>query len=113
MVTLKRNISPISYKMSFLQSLKPEINDKNHIVTKLVSGDEQVCVYTALLKVSLGLLLPLLLPNLQFGLVYQLWAQHEVLVKKDKFSNSCWDTIFKAGYETGTAKYKHVYFNST
>ena len=50
MVTLKRNISPISYKMSFLQSLKPRINDKNHNVTKLVSGDEQVCVYTALLS---------------------------------------------------------------
>lgn len=66
-----------------------------------------------LLLCSLGFLLPLLLPILQFGLVYNLWAQHAVEVKRDYCQNSCWDTVFKAGYETGTGSYKHVYFNAT
>lgn len=61
----------------------------------------------------LGLILPLLLPLLQFGLVYRLWEQHAVVVKRDYCQNSCWDTVFKAGYETGAGSYKHVYFNAT
>ncbi|XP_023324824.1 uncharacterized protein LOC111698662 isoform X2 [Eurytemora carolleeae] len=34
-------------------------------------------------------------------------------VHKDHCSNSCWDTVFKAGYETGAGTYKHIYFNAT
>jgi hypothetical protein len=26
---------------------------------------------------------------------------------------SCWDTVFKAGYEAGFGNYKHFYFNAT
>lgn len=50
-----------------------------------------------ILVIVLALLLPLLLPLVQFGLVYRLWAQHEVDVKRDYCQNSCWDTIFKVG----------------
>ena len=61
------------------------------------------------LQLSLGsLLLPLLLPILQFGVVFRLWAHHGVNVTRDHCSNSCWDTNFKAGYETGAGIYKHV-----
>jgi len=66
-----------------------------------------------LAEVSLGLLLPVLVPFLQFGLVYQLWSQHKVTVKREYCQNSCWDTNYKAGYETGAGSYKHVYFNTT
>jgi hypothetical protein len=66
-----------------------------------------------LLPRLLGLALPLALPVMQFGLVYNLWAEHAVEVKRDQCQNSCWDTVFKAGYETGTGSYKHVYFNAT
>ena len=66
------------------------------------------------LKLCVGsLLLPVLLPLLQFGVVFRLWAQHGVNVTRDHCSNSCWDTNFKAGYETGAGIYKHVYFNTT
>jgi hypothetical protein len=34
-------------------------------------------------------------------------------VDKRFCSCSCWDTVFKATYESGIASYKHVYFNST
>ena len=60
-----------------------------------------------------SLLLPSLLPLLQFGVVFRLWAHHGVNVTRDHCSNSCWDTNFKAGYETGAGIYKHVYFNTT
>ena len=43
----------------------------------------------------------------------QLRSQHSVNVTRDHCSNSCWDTNFKAGYETGAGIYKHVYFNTT
>lgn len=65
------------------------------------------------IQLSLGLALPLLIPYLQFGVVYQLWSQHSVTVKREHCQNSCWDTNFKAGYETGAGSYKHVYFNGT
>ena len=42
-----------------------------------------------------------------------MWAHHGVNVTRDHCSNSCWDTNFKAGYETGAGIYKHVYFNTT
>jgi len=61
----------------------------------------------------LAALLPLLLPVLQFGLVYRLWEEHAVVVRREACQNSCWDTVFKAGYETGAGSYKHVYFNAT
>ena len=60
-----------------------------------------------------GLLFPVLIPYLQFGIIYKLWAHHGVNVTRDHCSNSCWDTNFKAGYETGAGIYKHVYFNTT
>ena len=34
-------------------------------------------------------------------------------VNREECQNSCWDTNFKAGYETGIGSYKHVYFNTT
>jgi len=61
----------------------------------------------------LSVLIPLGIPLLQFGGVYKLWAQHDRHVKRDSCQNSCWDTVFKAGYETGVGSYKHVYFNAT
>ena len=60
-----------------------------------------------------GLTLPVFIPYLQFGVIYKLWAHHGVNVTRDHCSNSCWDTNFKAGYETGAGIYKHVYFNTT
>jgi len=67
----------------------------------------------SLAELCMGLVLPALIPFLQFGLVYQLWAEHRVTVKREYCQNSCWDTNFKAGYETGAGSYKHVYFNTT
>lgn len=61
----------------------------------------------------LGLSLPALIPLVQFGFVYRLWDQHAMPVNRDHCSNSCWDTVFKAGYETGAGTYKHLYFNAT
>ncbi|XP_071747146.1 uncharacterized protein [Lepeophtheirus salmonis] len=61
----------------------------------------------------LALSIPIFIPIFQFGFIYKLWKQYDVDVSKEHCSCSCWDTIFKAGYETGVAGYKHVYFNAT
>jgi len=68
---------------------------------------------TSSLSFLFGLTVPLVLPILQFGFVYRLWEEHAVEVKRDYCQNSCWDTVFKAGYETGAGSYKHIYFNAT
>ena len=55
---------------------------------------------------------PILIPVVQFGLVYRLWDQFNQPVDKKLCSCSCWDTVFKGPYETGLGGYKHFYFNS-
>lgn len=79
----------------------------------LVSSTAAMASPSTVATCLLAALLPLLLPLLQFGLVYRLWAEHAVEVRREACQNSCWDTVFKAGYETGAGSYKHVYFNAT
>jgi len=67
----------------------------------------------SLLPIFIGLLLPILIPFIQFGLIYRLWDEYNKPVHRDYCQNTCWDTAFKAGYETGAGSYKHVYFNVT
>lgn len=57
---------------------------------------------------SLG---PILLPLVQFGTLSIVVDKHEV--NQDTCTCSCWDNVFKAGYESGIASYKHLYFNCT
>jgi len=60
-----------------------------------------------------GLTLPIAIPFIQFGLIYKIWDEYAEEVDKDSCSNSCWDTVFKGGYERGAGIYKHIYFNAT
>jgi len=60
-----------------------------------------------------GLVLPIAIPFVQFGLIYKIWDECAEKVNKDSCSNSCWDTVFKGGYERGAGIYKHIYFNVT
>jgi len=66
-----------------------------------------------LLIVCAALALPVLIPFIQFGVIYKIWEEYAEKVNKDSCSNSCWDTIFKGGYERGAGIYKHIYFNVT
>lgn len=68
-----------------------------------------VWVYCSLLAASV----PILIPALQFGFIFRIWDQYNKPVSREMCSCSCWDTVFKAGYETGVSGYKHVYFNCT
>ncbi|TRY68245.1 hypothetical protein TCAL_05104 [Tigriopus californicus] len=71
--------------------------------------DFNVWLYCSLLA---GMI-PILIPALQFGFIFRLWDQYNKPVNRMHCQNSCWDTVFKAGYETGVGSYKHVYFNAT
>jgi len=68
---------------------------------------------TNLLLVLVGIALPILIPFIQFGVIFKFWDQYAEEVNRDHCSNSCWDTVFKGGYETGAGIYKHIYFNVT
>lgn len=60
-----------------------------------------------------GLTLPIAIPFIQFGMIYKIWDEYAEDVNRDSCSNSCWDTVFKGGYERGAGIYKHIYFNAT
>ena len=66
-----------------------------------------------LVAVGLGLLLPILLPYLQFGFVYTLWPMKKETVDRQNCKCHCWDTIFKGTFEKQPAGYHHMYFNVT
>lgn len=38
---------------------------------------------------------PVMIPALQFGMVFRLWDQYNKPVNKAHCINSCWDTVFK------------------
>ena len=64
-------------------------------------------------QICVGSALPIAIPIIQFGLVYQWWwgkAREEV--DKQSCTCSCWDTAFKGSYESGVGRYKHFYFNT-
>lgn len=61
----------------------------------------------------LACFVPILIPTIQFGLVYKLWSEFDFPVNRRECKNSCWDTTFKAGYESGVGRYHHIYFNVT
>lgn len=56
---------------------------------------------------------PILIPAVKFAVVVWLWEEYNVKVDRDKCTCSCFDTVSKGPYETGVAKYKHIYFNAT
>lgn len=62
---------------------------------------------------ALAAAVPVMIPALQFGLIYKIWDKYNKKVDRNTCQNTCWDTVFKAGYETGAGSYKHVYFNAT
>ncbi len=61
----------------------------------------------------LAIAVPVMIPAIQFGVVFRLWDQYNKPVNRDLCQCSCWDTVFKAGYETGVGSYHHIYFNAT
>ena len=69
-------------------------------------------MYKSALAGVFGLSVPILIPVFQFGLVFRLWDRYNKPVDRKLCSCSCWDTVFKGGYETGVGEYKHFYFNS-
>ena len=50
-----------------------------------------VWFYCSLLAASI----PVLIPTLQFGLIFKLWDQYNKPVNRDFCQCSCWDTVFK------------------
>ncbi|KAK7090638.1 uncharacterized protein [Littorina saxatilis] len=64
---------------------------------------------------ALTVLLAILLPYLHIGVLYmKLWAPDKPQIDRWGCTCSCFDTIFRGGYENpGMVTYKHVYFNST
>lgn len=58
-------------------------------------------------------LIPTLLPISHIAVLWYFWQSYSRFVDKRFCSCSCWDTVFKATYESGIASYKNFYFNAT
>ena len=71
---------------------------------------------TVVVPMFLGGVIVVVLPILHFGVLYKHILLPDTFTSKlDVYfcSNTCWDTVFKVGYEKTPAGYKHVYFNVT
>ncbi|CAG9800864.1 unnamed protein product [Chironomus riparius] len=72
-----------------------------------------------LLKISslfpgtIAFLFPAVLPIVHIFVLWYFWQAYARFVDKRFCSCSCWDTVFKATYESGIASYKNFYFNAT
>jgi hypothetical protein len=44
---------------------------------------------------ALAAAVPVMIPALQFGLVYTIWDQYNKPVNRQHCINTCWDTVFK------------------
>ncbi len=44
---------------------------------------------------ALGILVPILIPSIQFGLIFRIWDRYNKPVNRDMCACSCWDTVFK------------------
>lgn len=63
--------------------------------------------------VALGLLVPFFVPTTHI-FILQYWSVYAYEVRPDRCTCTCWDTIFKANFESGLSTgYKHMYFNAT
>lgn len=58
-------------------------------------------------------LFPTILPIAHICVLWYFWQSYARFVDKRFCSCSCWDTVFKATYESGIASYKNFYFNAT
>jgi len=53
---------------------------------------------------ALAAAIPVLIPALQFGIVFRLWDQYNKPVNRDYCQCSCWDTVFK-GKKPSSSEY--------
>jgi hypothetical protein len=47
---------------------------------------------------ALAMLVPILIPAVQFGFVFRIWDRYNKPVNKDMCACSCWDTVFKGNF---------------
>ena len=65
-------------------------------------GDYNVWIYCT----ALGLLIPILIPALQCGVIFRIWDRYNKPVNKDMCACSCWDTVFKGCMSLALSKYR-------
>lgn len=44
---------------------------------------------------ALAAIVPVLIPALQFGVIFKIWDKYNRPVNRDHCQCSCWDTVFK------------------
>ncbi|CRL06422.1 CLUMA_CG019491, isoform A [Clunio marinus] len=69
--------------------------------------------FSSVIPAIVGFLFPTLLPIAHIVVLWYFWQAYARFVDKRFCSCSCWDTVFKATYESGIASYKNFYFNAT
>ena len=66
-----------------------------------------------ILPIFIGLAVITIVPVIHITIVNKILYMPSFAVDRKTCRNTCWDTMFKAGYEQKYGGYKHVYFNTT
>ena len=71
---------------------------ENKMLEKLLDEDMNTPIYDWKVWIYCSFLaaaVPIIIPAVQFGYVFNLWKQYNKPVSKEHCSCSCWDTVFK------------------
>ena len=66
-----------------------------------------------ILPIFIGLAVTSIVPITHLAIFNRILYTPNVVVDRKTCKNTCWDTMFKAGYERKYGAYKHIYFNTT
>lgn len=86
---------------------------RGHLPTPTIIVDREKKIHRSFCVSLFGVSVPIVLPALHLLLVNQLWGKYTRQVNQSTCNCGCWDSAFKANYEVGLPRYKHVYFNAT
>ena len=85
----------------------------NVILNNFISFSAAFAKFSKVIPAFAAALIPTLLPISHIAVLWYFWQSYSRFVDKRFCSCSCWDTVFKATYESGIASYKNFYFNAT
>ena len=72
----------------------------------MIDFEQGVWLYCSALAAAV----PVMLPVLQFGLIYKIWDKYNKKVDRNYCRNTCWDTVFKGEWSELRARWPSKVF---
>ena len=74
-----------------MSTLSVQTLERDNLVKKMSDTERNTWLYCS----AFAICVPILIPTIQFGLIFRIWDQYNKPVNREQCSCSCWDTVFK------------------